>query len=516
MRLPRVPMRLRLGRSGRNGRSSRYCHGTPSPLQRRPITRLDVERTAGFAHSAYPEFAFVATASREGFMNADRFDGLSRDYATGSITRRATLKGLALGSLVPLFGGRFADEAEAAKCKPGKCAKKNWCENRTHTCGPAGGFGKCFVKRFGGKNICAEILFQTELMRRLQRAQLHRLHLHPGGRRRRQVQQRGCRHGLRLRAKDLARAIARRPFVRARGRSARHSSPPPCGRLRGGGNREARRPARVQGRRCRIRRPGSPGRSPRHDPSRQRAGDRRAAPAGGNGDGGGICRLRIACSLQHRHHGEHGPRQGSRVPLLRPAPFEAGRPANACPQSRPRGRGGLCRVRRSGRSAGNLGGGRAARGRHLGSVGWWLGARARARVRRRGAPVATAAKRPSAAQGGDARGGAHGARDSDPRRTGAGGDGAPGRFGGTRVRAPKHRWRRHLARLSAVGRPARAPGLHLAPMRTLRGPDAEGRSLATRARRASQRRSPRRRRSGRESGEAAGTRPQKRADPGRK
>ena len=94
-------------------------------------------------------------------MNADRFDGLSRDYATGSISRRATLKGLALGSLIPLFGGRFADEAEAAKCKPGKCAKKNWCENRAHTCGPAGGFGKCFVKRFGGKNICAEILFQA-------------------------------------------------------------------------------------------------------------------------------------------------------------------------------------------------------------------------------------------------------------------------------------------------------------------------------------------------------------------
>lgn len=105
---------------------------------------------------------FVTVVTRERSLNPERFDGLSRDYASGSISRRATLKGLALGSLVPLFGSRFAGEADAAKkCDFGICAKKNWCENRAHVCGPSGGFGKCFVKRFGGRNICAEILFQA-------------------------------------------------------------------------------------------------------------------------------------------------------------------------------------------------------------------------------------------------------------------------------------------------------------------------------------------------------------------
>jgi hypothetical protein len=40
------------------------------------------------------------------------------------------------------------------------CADKNWCENRTHTCGPVSGHGKCLLTPFG-KNVCAEILFQV-------------------------------------------------------------------------------------------------------------------------------------------------------------------------------------------------------------------------------------------------------------------------------------------------------------------------------------------------------------------
>jgi hypothetical protein len=40
------------------------------------------------------------------------------------------------------------------------CANKNWCERRTDTCGPVGGFGKCLLTPFG-RNICAEILFQV-------------------------------------------------------------------------------------------------------------------------------------------------------------------------------------------------------------------------------------------------------------------------------------------------------------------------------------------------------------------
>jgi len=91
-------------------------------------------------------------------LTADRFDSLTRALAAESVSRRTTLKALALGGVASLFG-RFAEDAEAAKCT-GKCAKRNWCEKRTHTCGPEGGNGKCLVKRFGG-NVCAELLFQA-------------------------------------------------------------------------------------------------------------------------------------------------------------------------------------------------------------------------------------------------------------------------------------------------------------------------------------------------------------------
>jgi hypothetical protein len=40
------------------------------------------------------------------------------------------------------------------------CAGKNWCIDRTQTCGPAGGYGKCLVDN-SGANICAELLFQV-------------------------------------------------------------------------------------------------------------------------------------------------------------------------------------------------------------------------------------------------------------------------------------------------------------------------------------------------------------------
>ncbi len=44
--------------------------------------------------------------------------------------------------------------------KPHVCAGKNWCVDRSQTCGPAGGSGKCLVET-GGGNICAEIRFQV-------------------------------------------------------------------------------------------------------------------------------------------------------------------------------------------------------------------------------------------------------------------------------------------------------------------------------------------------------------------
>jgi hypothetical protein len=44
--------------------------------------------------------------------------------------------------------------------EPKICADKNWCIDRTQTCGPSTGFGKCLISRVG-KNVCAEILFQV-------------------------------------------------------------------------------------------------------------------------------------------------------------------------------------------------------------------------------------------------------------------------------------------------------------------------------------------------------------------
>jgi hypothetical protein len=93
-------------------------------------------------------------------LNGQRFDNLTRAVAADGMSRRTTLKAAALGGATALFGSRFTEDAEASTCQ-GLCAHKNWCENRTQTCGPPGSHGKCFVKRFGG-NFCAEILFQTQ------------------------------------------------------------------------------------------------------------------------------------------------------------------------------------------------------------------------------------------------------------------------------------------------------------------------------------------------------------------
>lgn len=81
--------------------------------------------------------------------------GTSPSRAGGS-SRRRLFPALVAGVLAALLGGSALD-ADAA-CT-GRCAGRNWCEDRTHTC--AGGAGKCLVKRFGG-NICAEILFQAK------------------------------------------------------------------------------------------------------------------------------------------------------------------------------------------------------------------------------------------------------------------------------------------------------------------------------------------------------------------
>lgn len=94
-------------------------------------------------------------------MDAHTFDGMTRRTA---MTRIGAL-GLGFGLV------RFGTESAAGARKKNKkkkrtkkernpCASRNWCVDRSHTCGPAGGYGKCMVTAFGG-NVCAEILFQA-------------------------------------------------------------------------------------------------------------------------------------------------------------------------------------------------------------------------------------------------------------------------------------------------------------------------------------------------------------------
>lgn len=118
-------------------------------------------------------------------MDTTKFDAVARFFGSG-MSRRVALRGLMAGVAAVSAGGPLlADEAAAAgKSKRRKskkknkkknrptpetappppvnvCAGKNWCIDRTQTCGPAGGYGKCLVDATGG-NICAEILFQVQ------------------------------------------------------------------------------------------------------------------------------------------------------------------------------------------------------------------------------------------------------------------------------------------------------------------------------------------------------------------
>lgn len=115
-------------------------------------------------------------------MDTTRFDAVARLIGS-SMTRRDALHGLVAGAAAVTAGSTFLAVEDAAdsknkhrkskhkKKRPTKeseqtspvnvCAGKNWCIDRTQTCGPADGHGKCLVDASGG-NICAEILFQVQ------------------------------------------------------------------------------------------------------------------------------------------------------------------------------------------------------------------------------------------------------------------------------------------------------------------------------------------------------------------
>lgn len=81
------------------------------------------------------------------------------DHFAGSFVARAcrTIRRAFAVAVVAAVLGACASDAVAEPQCAGRCAGKNWCEDRTDICAHG---GKCFVRRFGG-NICGEILFQA-------------------------------------------------------------------------------------------------------------------------------------------------------------------------------------------------------------------------------------------------------------------------------------------------------------------------------------------------------------------
>jgi hypothetical protein len=95
-------------------------------------------------------------------MDTTKFDTVVRLFGSG-MTRREALRSLVAGATAVAAGGTLltSQETEARKRRRrNRCAGKNWCVDRTDTCGPSDGYGKC-LETVAGKHICAEILFQV-------------------------------------------------------------------------------------------------------------------------------------------------------------------------------------------------------------------------------------------------------------------------------------------------------------------------------------------------------------------
>jgi hypothetical protein len=108
-------------------------------------------------------------------MDTTRFDTATRLFGIG-VTRRQASRTLIAGAailtgsgLVPASPDTVAGKKRRTKKRNKKascdnvdnvCDQRNWCVDRTQTCGPVGRSGKCLVQA-GGGNVCGEILFQT-------------------------------------------------------------------------------------------------------------------------------------------------------------------------------------------------------------------------------------------------------------------------------------------------------------------------------------------------------------------
>jgi hypothetical protein len=127
------------------------------------------------------------TSSTEGatVVDSTTFDAITRAVGA-SAPRRTALRGLLAGAAASVAGDMLQTNDASAKRRkrknkkkakksptapipepqpdplpePNPCEGKNWCLDRSLTCGPASGTGKCLVEA-GGANICGEIVFQA-------------------------------------------------------------------------------------------------------------------------------------------------------------------------------------------------------------------------------------------------------------------------------------------------------------------------------------------------------------------
>jgi hypothetical protein len=115
-------------------------------------------------------------------MDTTRIDAVARLF-DGAMTRRGALRSLVAGAAALAAGGNLlaGDEVAARKKRRKKARKQtgerdgerngnregnvckglNWCVDRSQTCVPKDGYGKCLVEA-SGENICAELLFQVQ------------------------------------------------------------------------------------------------------------------------------------------------------------------------------------------------------------------------------------------------------------------------------------------------------------------------------------------------------------------
>jgi hypothetical protein len=152
------------------------------PAQRRRFRlphRVEAHRFTGL-------FDDGTNAEKMNPMDTSRFDALGASRSLTAVRSRRGIAGGLLLSAAALLGSPFGTAQGApngskplkqckkrlkrtrtqlnrckVQLKPHVCAGKNWCVDRSQTCGPTGGYGKCFVEA-GGRNTCAEVMFQAK------------------------------------------------------------------------------------------------------------------------------------------------------------------------------------------------------------------------------------------------------------------------------------------------------------------------------------------------------------------